>query len=222
MSAAEHLAEAISVGCTRDDHDHVGDHRREVLNEAIQTANSAYEQQELGDARSDYNEGVFDAVSALYRLLNSASRVEGKGTGTTGGEPTPSDPLIVRRFDTSIEPDRFCGETEMVVYAVAEDGRPVALLLDDAARAKLASLIGHPGPGLDERALRLADHILNAGGEWTTNKAHQWVVSAIEPKPPIHFTRHSLQALAVHGYLTERREPGRVSYTPNYATGGGR
>jgi hypothetical protein len=50
--------------------------------------------------------------------------------------------LIVRRFDGSIEPDRFCGETEMVVCAVAEDGRPVALLLDDEARDKLAGLLG--------------------------------------------------------------------------------
>jgi hypothetical protein len=34
MSAAEHLREAIDVGCTRDDHDHVADHRAEVLAEA--------------------------------------------------------------------------------------------------------------------------------------------------------------------------------------------
>lgn len=33
MSAAEHLQEAIAEGCTRDDHDHVGDHRAEVLAE---------------------------------------------------------------------------------------------------------------------------------------------------------------------------------------------
>ncbi|MGW2582980.1 hypothetical protein ACWCYZ_16865 [Streptomyces virginiae] len=133
-----------------------------------------------------------------------------------------TEPLIVRRFDTSIEPDREAGETEMVVCAVAEDGRPVALLLDDNARAKLAGLIGASGPGLDERALRLADHILNTGGVWTTGKAHQWVAASIVPKPPIHFTRHSLQALAVHGYLTECRDPGRVYYTPNYAEDGGR
>ncbi|MFJ3597939.1 hypothetical protein ACIPRU_15650 [Streptomyces sp. NPDC090126] len=34
MSAAEHLAEAIDVGCTRDDHDHIAMHRAEVLAEA--------------------------------------------------------------------------------------------------------------------------------------------------------------------------------------------
>lgn len=132
-----------------------------------------------------------------------------------------STPLIVRRFDVSIEPDREAGDTEMVVCCVAEDGRPVALLLDDEARIKLRGLLGSPVPGLDERALLLADHILGAGGEWTTGKAHKWVTEAISPKPPIHFTRHSLQALAAFGYLRERREPGRVSYTPNYAKDGG-
>lgn len=168
MSAAEHLVEAIAFGCTRNDHDHIGDHRREVL--------------------------------------------------------AAAEPLIVRRVDCSIEPDRESGETQMLVCCIAEDGRPVALLLDDEARAKLRGLLGPAptAPGLDERALRLADHILNAGGEWTTGKAHQWVTTAIVPKPPIHFTRHSLQALAAFGYLTERREPGRVSYTPNYPKDGDR
>lgn len=131
-------------------------------------------------------------------------------------------PLIVRRVDCSVEPDRDSGETEMVVCCVAEDGRPVALLLDDETRAKLAGLLGGRAPGLDERALQLADHIINTGGVWTTGKAHRWVTEAISPKPPIHFTRHSLQALAVHGYLTERHEPGRVSYTPKYVKDGGR
>ncbi|MFD9445006.1 hypothetical protein [Streptomyces sp. NPDC060001] len=34
MSAAEHLQQAIDEGCTRDDHDHIADHRAEVLAEA--------------------------------------------------------------------------------------------------------------------------------------------------------------------------------------------
>lgn len=35
-TAAEHLQEVIDVGCTRDDHDHVADHRAEVLTEAAE------------------------------------------------------------------------------------------------------------------------------------------------------------------------------------------
>ncbi|MCX5587607.1 hypothetical protein [Streptomyces erythrochromogenes] len=85
---AIHLLNDFVVSATVGSRTSRADHRAEVLGEAIQAANSAYEQQELGDARSDYNEGVFDAVSALYRLLNGAGK--GKGTGTTGGEPTPT------------------------------------------------------------------------------------------------------------------------------------
>ena len=33
MSAANHLLDAIAYGCTRDDHDHIADHRDEVLRE---------------------------------------------------------------------------------------------------------------------------------------------------------------------------------------------
>lgn len=149
-----------------------------------------------------------------------------------------TEPLIVRRFDYSVEPDRDCGETEMLVCCVAEDGRPVALLLDDEARAKLGRWVGcdcEQGKGTgttgeptrtagiaDERALRLADHILNTGGVWTSGKAHHWLSRNASQVPSARFTRRVLKALAVHGYLTERHEPGRVSYTPNYVKDGGR
>lgn len=53
-----------------------------------------------------------------------------------------SAPIIVRRIDCSVEPDRLCGETELLVCCVAEDESPVALLLDDEARARLISLLG--------------------------------------------------------------------------------
>ncbi|MFI8278564.1 hypothetical protein ACIGBH_27560 [Streptomyces sp. NPDC085929] len=109
-----------------------------------------------------------------------------------------------------------------LLHLIGDDSPEILAALDRFAAEVLAeAAASRTVPGLDERALLLADHILNAGGEWTTGKAHRWVVEAISPKPPIHFTRHSLQALAVHGYLTERREPGRVSYTPNYPAGGG-
>ncbi|MFJ2882395.1 hypothetical protein [Streptomyces sp. NPDC087272] len=40
--AAQHLADAIDVGCTRaDEHDHIADHRAEVLNEAADCFDSA-------------------------------------------------------------------------------------------------------------------------------------------------------------------------------------
>ncbi|MFJ1865488.1 hypothetical protein ACIOD1_12735 [Streptomyces sp. NPDC088097] len=51
-------------------------------------------------------------------------------------------PLIVRRFDCSVEPALEDENLELLVCCVAEDERPVALLLDDEARAKLAGLLG--------------------------------------------------------------------------------
>ncbi|MBT2449441.1 hypothetical protein J7F03_20585 [Streptomyces sp. ISL-43] len=104
-------------------------------------------------------------------------------------------------------------EALLLIHRPEDADRLIADYDAETAKARTA-------PGLDERALRLANHITNTGGEWTTGKAHRWVTEAISPKPPIHFTRHSLQALAAYGYLTERREPGRVSYTPNYVKDG--
>jgi hypothetical protein len=57
-----------------------------------------------------------------------------------------TDPLSVSRFDTAIEaaPEE---EPVLTICAIAEDGRPVALLLDEETRAKVA---GWLGPGDDE------------------------------------------------------------------------
>ncbi|MET9467388.1 hypothetical protein ABZY44_21795 [Streptomyces sp. NPDC006544] len=44
-------------------------HRVEVLAEAVKAANAEYEEQDAIAERSPYNEGVSDAVSALYRLI---------------------------------------------------------------------------------------------------------------------------------------------------------
>ncbi|MEU4947668.1 hypothetical protein [Streptomyces lavendulae] len=58
-------------------------------------------------------------------------------------------PLVVRRVDCSVEPALEDEHPELLVCCVAEDGRPVALLLDDEARAKLAGLLGLAGKGTD-------------------------------------------------------------------------
>lgn len=49
-------------------------YRAEILAEAIEAANAEYETQDVMAERSPYNEGVFDAVSALYRLRNGGAR----------------------------------------------------------------------------------------------------------------------------------------------------
>jgi hypothetical protein len=79
VSAAEHLREAIEVGCTRDDHDHVADHRAEVLREfADRLARRATL---YGDSRT-----VHEVMRDLAQLADEA------GKGTREGESTqPAD-----------------------------------------------------------------------------------------------------------------------------------
>ncbi|AZM91470.1 hypothetical protein [Streptomyces sp. W1SF4] len=54
----------------------------------------------------------------------------------------PSEPLVVRRVDCAVEPALEDEDPELLVCCVAEDGRPVALLLDDETRAKLHGWLG--------------------------------------------------------------------------------
>jgi hypothetical protein len=74
-------------------------------------------------------------------------------------------------------------------------------------------------PQLDDRLGRLADHILSHGGEWTTGKAHRWLVAEVDPGVSRHRARYALQDLAAAGYLTEHDRSGRRTYTPNYPKG---
>ncbi|MGW5852138.1 hypothetical protein ACWFQ8_30035 [Streptomyces sp. NPDC055254] len=172
---------------------------------------------------------------------------EGKGTGTTGGEPTPATgffqagrtytdgngyraPEITAYFHVehvTRHPDRGHLRAIGWVRSGAPGARWHGHFVDEGdfegwtelGKPLIAAAPAvEPGPaGIgDERALKLADHILNTGGIWTSGKAHRWLSSVVTPAPALHFTRHTLQALAAHGYLIERREPGRVSYTPNY------
>lgn len=73
----------------------------------------------------------FHSARAKESMLLLVTEVERLRGGQT-------DPLIVRRIDMVVEPARFEGETETLVACIAEDGRPVALLLDDETRARLA------------------------------------------------------------------------------------
>ncbi|MEE1735934.1 hypothetical protein PUR49_05315 [Streptomyces sp. BE147] len=72
MSAAEHLAEAINVGCTRDDHDHVAMHRAEVLREA---ADALDESETLRDLTDDHMHDVNAAANELRRMAATGGAV---------------------------------------------------------------------------------------------------------------------------------------------------
>lgn len=113
MSAAEHLAEAIAVGCSRDDHDHVGDHRREVLEAAIAAVEDPTRRSSLG-------------WESARDVLRRMAEEEGKGTGTTGGEPTPQ---AMSAADHYREAERLLSDasfTSISGQPVTRDGRPLA------------------------------------------------------------------------------------------------
>ncbi|MEC3993963.1 hypothetical protein VSR01_10580 [Actinacidiphila sp. DG2A-62] len=89
MSAADHLQEAILAGCTRDDHDHVADHRSEVLREAGGVADRLIATVQRTDpeafARVDAYRNYSDELHAM---------ADGKDTGgaaqALAGEFTPA------------------------------------------------------------------------------------------------------------------------------------
>jgi len=97
MSAAEHLQEAIDVGCTRDDHDHVADHRAEVLAEAADVAERFTERWPDMDAMKA--DGVIGPHTAFKRIADELRLMTGKDTGDAiqapAGESTQPAPVRV-------------------------------------------------------------------------------------------------------------------------------
>ncbi len=68
MSAADAVREAIAMGCTRDDHDHVQSHRDEVLAEAAEVILAARVTQPLDEAEEHVNQ-VLTSLAAKVRTL---------------------------------------------------------------------------------------------------------------------------------------------------------
>jgi len=91
VSAAEHLREAIEVGCTRDDHDHVAAHRTEVLREAAEAvfALDYYKLRsgfEFDSVRDAWDAGTNDASDLLFNMAGQAGKDTRKGEST---QPAP-------------------------------------------------------------------------------------------------------------------------------------
>lgn len=161
-----------------------------------------------------------DMAALPARQKQQLSNAEMTATDEKDSAPAPTSthpiPLIVSRFDIAMEPAPE-EDPVLTIGCIAEDGTPVALLLDEEARAKVGRWLLPEEPKLDDRLGRLADHILSAGGEWTTGKAHHWLAAEVDNGVSRHRARHSLQHLTALGYLTEHNRTGRRSYTPNYA-----
>lgn len=131
--------------------------------------------------------------------------------------PEPDLPIVVRRVDVVIEPDRECGETETVVGCVAEDGRPVALVLDDVDRRKLARHLRLPAHGEDlpDRLAVLYRQIRQSGGTWSSRRAERvYGRLGIRVRPGLG--RKDLRALARSGHVVAHGpEDGRFYTLPS-------
>ncbi|MGW3491948.1 hypothetical protein [Streptomyces sp. NPDC001054] len=96
--------------------------RAEVLREALAAAEAEHlvGETDTADDRA-YTQGVTDAANAIRALLNGEPRI----------------PLVVSRFDVAMEPAPE-EDPVLTIGCIAEDGRPVALLLDPETRRKVA------------------------------------------------------------------------------------
>ena len=93
MSAAEHLREAIDVGCTRDDHDHVADHRAEVLREAGGIADQLIAAVPHTDPDGLAKVDAYRAYSDRLHEIADCGELAGKDTGgAPAGESTQPAP----------------------------------------------------------------------------------------------------------------------------------
>jgi hypothetical protein len=113
----------------------------------------------------------FTAPTAILDAVRATSAdLSGEDTHPVG----ESTPLVVRRVDAVLEPALRDGETETVIGCIAEDGQPVALVLDEATRSKVGDWLRLSG--YDPRAERLeilrqavADYL----GDWTPRRARR-------------------------------------------------
>ncbi|MET9086132.1 hypothetical protein ABZX77_30375 [Streptomyces sp. NPDC004237] len=134
--------------------------RRTARPEAFRAAADAIEREQAREERAERERfgsldqdtelesiGVSSKARFLRRLADQEEREKDTSGGNlpTEGESTAAhgrvDPLTVSRFDVAMEPAPE-EEPVFVVGAVADDGRPVALLFDPEARRRVAGWLG--------------------------------------------------------------------------------
>ncbi|CAM5718894.1 hypothetical protein [Streptomyces fumanus] len=129
-------------------------------------------------------------------------------------------PLVVSRFDTATEP---APEEDQVltVCCIAEDGRPVALLLDLETRAKVARWLAPPSEvdgDVPRRSHLLAD--ISKGGRWKTGRVCRWYEDHGYTGLGARTARRDLAVLRDSGFLVQHDEEGVRYFTA--ARDGGR
>ncbi|MFF8656762.1 hypothetical protein [Streptomyces huasconensis] len=140
-------------------------------------------------------------AARLIAANDSAVRAE-VATAAATATPDDADPLIVDRFDTAMEPAPE-DPPVLIVGAIAADGRPVALVFDAEARAKVAAWLS-PAPvdsSRERRLEQLLDTIRTHGGRWTTNRV-QDMRRRQGTAPQRGTARRDLAELHRRGHLT--------------------
>ncbi|NUS58652.1 MAG: hypothetical protein HOV66_27945 [Streptomycetaceae bacterium] len=146
------------------------------------------------------SDGEHDPDALVDELRGLANEMEAHARKAEG---KPGQPLVVRRVDVVIEPDRESGETETIVGCIAEDGRPVALVLDDVDRRKLARKL-RLGDELPGRQALLLHHIRRVGGMWGNRRANELYRRLGLERIGPNTGRKDLAALARAGHLSSR------------------
>ncbi|MEU4348270.1 hypothetical protein [Streptomyces sp. NPDC023838] len=125
--------------------------------------------------------------------------------------------------------DRFVmgpsGDTDdenTLIPCMSADGQPVALVLDDELRLRLAVQLAGPGHRslLAVRLAVLAREIDRVGGQWTTRRAQRFYRSIGIHTPTRQAAREDLKALHRIGFLQSHGAANRHYYTPAPQGGG--
>ncbi|OKK06443.1 hypothetical protein AMK26_10525 [Streptomyces sp. CB03234] len=162
--------------------------------------------------RGFIDHGFTDPATLLDAVRAYSSDLTGKDTRSAG----ESTPVVVRRVDCVLEPARGDGESETTVGCIAEDGRPVALLLDDATRAKLADWLRLAGHDLRAERLDILRRAVKSWqGEWTPVRARR-LYQAHGIDVGANVARRDLRLLGRQGLLVVNdRDPHHRAYRLN-------
>lgn len=182
-------------------------------------------------------EGALGTRAGLLRaaliLDERADSLREKSSREATATPQPGDPLVVRWDRTVIHPEADPTE-DTIVCCLTDDGRPVALFLDEELREALGLLLVDPHgdgedastPQLTGRLARLLDAIRTHRGEWTTKSVQDLyrgtpLAPSDAPGGRLRVVaRGDLHELRAVGHLVMHEERGRRYFTLNTRKGG--
>lgn len=153
-------------------------------------------------------------------LLAQYDAERNKEKATAPAATATLEPLTVRWDRTVIHPEADPTD-DTLVCCLTDDGRPVALFLDDEHREALGLLLVDPN-GEDEaasqvtgRLAQLLDAIRTHRGQWTPRKVQQLYRTPGINAPLRATAKKDLHALPAMGHLVMHEDKGRRYFTLN-------